>query len=156
VGLPSITDQPDADTTHNIQNRQTSMSPAGFEPAKAASGRRPTAKIQSLLRRINVDMVKVKVTFTLYQAIQAQGGGGPVEYKSNLPLTSALDGCEWLTPRPGRFTPGKETRCILCRRLSGPQGRSGRIRKWMLVVSIIINMYLILHIRVPYVLIYCS
>jgi nitrate reductase NapE component len=34
----------------------------------------------------------------------------------------------WLTPRPGRFTPGKETRYPLYRRLGGPQGRSGRIR----------------------------
>ena len=27
-------------------------------------------------------------------------------------------------PRPGRFTPGKETRYTLYRRLGGPQGRS--------------------------------
>jgi hypothetical protein len=33
----------------------------------------------------------------------------------------------WLTPRPGRFTPGKETRCPLYRRLGGPQGRSGQM-----------------------------
>jgi hypothetical protein len=25
-----------------------------------------------------------------------------------LSLTSALDGCGWLTSRPGRFTPGKD------------------------------------------------
>ena len=35
----------------------------------------------------------------------------------------------WLTPRPGRFTPGKETRYPLYRRLGGPQDRSGRVRK---------------------------
>jgi hypothetical protein len=35
----------------------------------------------------------------------------------------------WLTPRPGRFSPGKETRYPLYRRLCGPQGRSGRVRK---------------------------
>jgi hypothetical protein len=35
----------------------------------------------------------------------------------------------WLAPRPGRFTPGKETRYPLYRRLGGPQGRSGRMRK---------------------------
>ena len=35
----------------------------------------------------------------------------------------------WLTPRRGRFTPGKETRYPLNRRLGGPQGRSRRIRK---------------------------
>jgi len=40
--------------------------------------------------------VKVKVKFNLLQATRA--------------LTSALDGGGWSTPRPGGFTPGKETR----------------------------------------------
>jgi hypothetical protein len=35
----------------------------------------------------------------------------------------------WSTPRPGRFTPGKETRYPFYRRLGGPQARSGRVRK---------------------------
>ena len=35
----------------------------------------------------------------------------------------------WLAPRPGRFTPGKETRYPLYRRLGGPHGRSGRVWK---------------------------
>ena len=34
-----------------------------------------------------------------------------------------------LTPRPDRFTPGKVRRYPLYRRLGGPQGRSGRVRK---------------------------
>jgi hypothetical protein len=46
-------------------------------------------------------------------------------YSCTLSLTSALDGGGWSTPRPGRFTPGKETRYPLGR----PQGRSGRMRK---------------------------
>jgi len=29
-------------------------------------------------------------------------------YSSTVPSTSALDGGEWSTPRPGRFTPGKD------------------------------------------------
>ena len=29
-------------------------------------------------------------------------------YSSTLSLTSALDGDGWSTPRPGRFTPGKD------------------------------------------------
>jgi len=33
------------------------------------------------------------------------------------------------TPRPGRFTPGKDTRYPLYRRLRGPRGRSERLRK---------------------------
>ena len=35
----------------------------------------------------------------------------------------------WLTPRPGRFTFGKETRYPLYRRLGGPQGWCERVRK---------------------------
>jgi hypothetical protein len=33
-----------------------------------------------------------------------------------------LDEGGWSTPRPGRFTPGKETRYPLYRRLGGPPG----------------------------------
>jgi len=39
-------------------------------------------------------------------------------------LTWALDGDEWSTSRPGRFTPRE--RAQLDRRLGGPQSRSGR------------------------------
>jgi hypothetical protein len=41
------------------------------------------------------------------------GHNGPEEEQRNsstIALTSALDGDEWLTPRPGRFALGKETR----------------------------------------------
>jgi len=41
-------------------------------------------------------------------------------------LILVLDWDGWLTPRPDRFTPGKETRFALFWRLSGPQDRSGR------------------------------
>ena len=50
-------------------------------------------------------------------------------YGSTLSLTLALDGDGWSIPRPGCFTPGKETRYPLYGRLGGPQGRSGRVRK---------------------------
>ena len=50
-------------------------------------------------------------------------------YRSTLSLNSALDGGGWSTPRPGRFTPGKETRYPLHRRLAGSQGRPGQVRK---------------------------
>jgi len=41
-------------------------------------------------------------------------------------MTAALEGGEWSAARPGRtLHPGK-TRYQLCRRLGGPQGRSGR------------------------------
>jgi rRNA maturation protein Nop10 len=58
-----------------------------------------------------------------------EGPEGEYRYSYTLSLTSALDGGEWSTPRPGRFTPGKETRYPLYRRLCGPQRRSGRLRK---------------------------
>ena len=35
----------------------------------------------------------------------------------------------WSTPRPGRFTPRKQTLFPLDRKLGGPQSRSGRVRK---------------------------
>jgi hypothetical protein len=35
----------------------------------------------------------------------------------------------WLTPRLGRCAPGKQSRCPLYRRLGGPHGRYGRMRK---------------------------
>jgi hypothetical protein len=50
-------------------------------------------------------------------------------YSCTLSLTSALDGGGWSTPRPGRFTPGKEACYPLHRRLGGPQSRSVRLRK---------------------------
>ena len=50
-------------------------------------------------------------------------------YRSTLPSTSALDGGGWSTLLPDRFTPGKESRYPLYRRLGGPHGRSGRVRK---------------------------
>jgi hypothetical protein len=53
------------------------------------------------------------------------GGGGiapPI-------LTSALDGGEWSTSRPGRYTPGN-------RRLGGPQNRSGRCGGLLLLPGI--------------------
>ena len=34
-----------------------------------------------------------------------EGPEGEQIYSSTLSLTSALQGCGWLTPRPGRFTP---------------------------------------------------
>ena len=40
-------------------------------------------------------------------------------------LSSALDGSEWLTSRPGRFNPGEQPRNLLNRKLGGTQSRSG-------------------------------
>jgi hypothetical protein len=67
-----------------------------------------------------------KVKVTLEQATKAQRGSRGIALLS---LTPALDEGGWSTPRPGRFTPGKETWYPLYRRLGGPQGRSGRVQK---------------------------
>ena len=37
-----------------------------------------------------------------------EGLEGELMYSSTLPSTSAVDGGGWSTPRPGRFTPGKD------------------------------------------------
>ena len=47
----------------------------------------------------------VKIKFTVEQAMNAQAG---IRGSCTLPLTSALDGGGWSTPRPDRFTPGKD------------------------------------------------
>ena len=41
-------------------------------------------------------------------------------------MTAALEGGEWSAARPRRTLPPGKTRYPLCRRLGGPQGRSGR------------------------------
>ena len=49
------------------------------------------------------------------------GPRGKQRYSFTLSSTSVLDGDGSLTARPGRFTPGKESRHPLYRRLSGPR-----------------------------------
>jgi hypothetical protein len=58
-----------------------------------------------------------------------KGPEGEERYNSTFSLTSALERSGWSTPRPGRFTPGKENRYPLYKRLGGAQGRSKRVRK---------------------------
>ena len=72
---------------------------------------------------------KVKCKGTVRPITGHEGPEGEKRYSSTLSLTLALDGGGWLTSRPGHFTLGKETRYPLYRRLGGPQGRSGWVRK---------------------------
>jgi len=44
-------------------------------------------------------------------------------------MNPALEGGEGSASRPGRSLPPGKTRCPLYRRLGGPQGRSGQVRK---------------------------
>ena len=66
--------------------------------------------------------------------LSRQGGGSVPYWKVKFALEEAmkaqrLDGVGWLTPRPGRFTSGNDPVPVVYRRLSEPQGRSGRVRK---------------------------
>jgi len=57
-----------------------------------------------------------------------EGPEGEYKYSSTLSLTSALDGVDGQRHAPAALPPGK-TRYPLYRRLSGPQERSGQLRK---------------------------
>ena len=68
-----------------------------------------------------------KLNFAVEQAMKAQRGSRGIAVL--FLLTSSVDWSGWLTPRPGRVTPGKKTRYPLYRRLGGLQSPSGRARK---------------------------
>jgi len=57
-----------------------------------------------------------------------EGPEGQQRYSSTLSLTSALVGVDGQRHTPAALPPEK-TRYALCRRLDGPQGRSGRVWK---------------------------
>ena len=60
---------------------------------------------------IVVVVVIVTTTKIKGKVLPKRGHQGPDEecrYRSTFSLTSALDGGGWLTPRPGRFTPGND------------------------------------------------
>ena len=71
-------------------------------------------------------MVKVKVKFTLEEATKTPKG--ELRYSSTLSLISALDGVGGQRHVPAALPPRK-TRLTLYRRMDGPQGRSGQVRK---------------------------
>ena len=75
---------------------------------------------------LNYSLDTVQVNVAIVQVMQILTGGEvPLYSFFNLGTRS---GWVVLTPRPGRFTPGKETRYPL----SGAQGRSGRMGKTFL------------------------
>jgi hypothetical protein len=57
-----------------------------------------------------------------------EGPEGEYRYSSALSLTSALDGLRGQRHAPAALPPGK-TQYPLYRRLGGPQGQSGQVRK---------------------------
>ena len=52
----------------------------------------------------------IKVKGEVYPRTGQEGPDGEWRYNWTLSLKSALDGGEWLKPRPGRFFPGKDSR----------------------------------------------
>jgi len=58
-----------------------------------------------------------------------EGPEGEYRYASTLSLTSALDGAGWSIPRLCRSLPPGKTRYPLYKRLGGPHGRYGPVRK---------------------------
>jgi hypothetical protein len=70
----------------------------------------------------------ITVAYIVYPLTGSEVPEGDKRYSFTLSLTSALEVGGWSTPRPGRFTPGKETRYPFYRRLDEPQGGSERMR----------------------------
>ena len=74
-------------------------------------------------------MYKVKVKCTLAQALRLCTGH-TAHRESLYPfMATALEGGEGSASRPGRSLPLGKTRYPLYRRLGGPQGRYGQVRK---------------------------
>jgi hypothetical protein len=69
---------------------------------------------------------KVKVQFTLEQAKKVQRGNRDKPYSF---FNLGMRWGEWSTPRPGRFTPVKDTRYPLYRQLGGLYGQNERVRE---------------------------
>ena len=66
---------------------------------------------------------------TFHPFIGHEGPQGEQSYSSTLFQTSVLEGGEGSASRPGRTLPLAKTRYTLYKRLGGPQGRSGQLRK---------------------------
>ena len=55
-----------------------------------------------------VGLLDGKVKRKVHRTTCHEGTKGEQTYIATLSLISALDGVGWLTPRPGRFTPGND------------------------------------------------
>ena len=100
----------------------------GEETISFSAGVNPTSSPQRSYRT-DRDNLAAYLKGKFHPTAGHEGPEGKQKLSSALSLTSALDGGGWLTSRPSRFTPGKETCYLFYRRLGGPQSRSGRVRK---------------------------
>jgi hypothetical protein len=144
-------------TTHNTHKRETSLFPAGIEPAVPASERSQTHALDraateiGFLRSCSDFEMKIRPRHTGYISslcaprwpqyfthkckveVHPRTGYGVPEgekrYSFTLSFTSAVEEGKRSTPRLVRFTPVKVTCNPSYRRLGGPQGLSGQVRK---------------------------
>ena len=75
-----------------------------------------------------INRKNVKVKFVLEQAMKAKKWSKGIALLFNRDTKWGWVG-GWLAPRRGSFTPGKETQYLLYRKMGGPQGRFGQVRK---------------------------
>jgi hypothetical protein len=94
-----------------------------FDP----KGSRPGGSLASAC--ISVLTTRDCFTGRFHPFIDHEGPWGEQRYSSTLFLTVALEGGEGSALHPGRTLPLGKTRYPLYRRLGGPQGRSGQVRK---------------------------
>jgi hypothetical protein len=105
-------------TTHEIAKPYTNKPP-----------RRPTfVNHTPLVEPVRLKKRDIGVQSKVHPRTDHEGQEGEQRDSTTLSLTSALDEGGWSTPRPCRFTPGK-TQYPLYRKVSGPQGRFGQVRK---------------------------
>ena len=77
----------------------------------------------------SISLITLAVSGRFHPFIGHEGPQGGQRYSPTLFQTSALEMCEGSASRPGRTLPPGKTRYPLYRRLGGPQGRSGQVRK---------------------------
>jgi hypothetical protein len=95
----------------SYQRRQVSRPPGWYIISGSSlirSGNATCLTGLTALKQCTYDLVKQKGK--IHPLTGHEGSEGEYRYSSTLSLTSALNGGGWLTSRPGRFTPGKETR----------------------------------------------
>jgi hypothetical protein len=81
-------------------------------------------------QRIQKSMLKKSLSLCRHWgSVQAVRPIGGVEVNSYSFMATALKGGEGTASRPGRFLPPWKIRYALYRRLGGPRGRSGQVRK---------------------------
>ena len=111
----------DIDTTVTLIMHALSLNRSGKTATQIPTMYEHNMHYEMLLQRSRTDTSprqRRKPHYTLNNNLQGKGKGHPItghlgsegeqRYSSTLPSTSVLDGCEWSTPRPGRFNPGKD------------------------------------------------